>query len=155
MSYLEQLFITRSQRYFALTLSMFGLAGLLCGYLWLGDERKQYRYLQHYHAQLRQQLVVMQQKAAVVPATIIPEIAVVAPIFSLVETLRQSRGQLIHWQPDEQQARLELSIAWERMPYLFHHLAHYRGLTLSAFHITAGSGAMAVVLSLEFSYEAL
>ena len=155
MSYLEQLFITRSHRYFALTLSAFGLAGLCCGYLWLGEERQQYHHLQQHHVHLRQQLATMQQTVSRIPAFVEPTVAFVAPLFSVVETLRQSRGQLLHWQPDARQARLELSIAWERVPALFTHIAHYRGLTLNAFQIKAASEAMAIVLVLEFSYETL
>lgn len=155
MSYLEQLFITRSHRYFVLTLFVFGLVGLLCGYLWLDGERQQYRYLQQHHAQLRQQLVTMQQTVSQLPAFAASTVAFAAPLFSVVETLRQSRGQLLHWQPNVRQARLELSVAWERVPSLFAHIAKYRGLTLSAFHIKAAAEAMAVVLVLEFSYENL
>ena len=155
LPYLEQLFITRSHRYFVFILSVFGLAGLVCGYLWLGDERQQYRYLQQHDARLRQQLVIMREKISLIPATVIPALPIAAPIFSMTETLRQSRGGLIHWQPDKQHARLELSVAWERVPCLFTHIANYRGLILTSFSMTAASDAMAVILALEFSYENL
>lgn len=155
LPYLEQLFITRGDRYFALVLTAFVLIALFCGYLWLGGERQQSHSLQQYHAQLRQQLAIMQEKINSSPIPVLPPGPALAPIFSVVETLRKSRGQLIHWQPDARQARLELSIAWEQVPSLFGHIAHYRKLNLTSFHITAVPESMAVILVLEFSYENL
>jgi len=97
----------------------------------------------------------MQQTVQTASTTVTPTVDFTAPVFSVVETLRQSRGRLIHWQPGERQARLELSIGWERVPALFRHMARYHGLNLASFHITAATDVRAVVLALEFSYENL
>ena len=158
LAYLEQLFITRSYRYFALTLTVFVLVLLFCGCLWSGNERQEYHAILQQHAQLRQQLAIMQEKDNSQPVTVVPKaplVAPVVPIFSVVEILRQSHGRLIHWQPDALHARLELSLAWENVPFFFEQIANYRGLNLASFHITAVPDSMAVILVLEFSYENL
>lgn len=153
MPYLERLLTDSSSRYFIIALTTLLLAGILCGYVLLEDYRQQYRYAQLRNIHLQQEIAALSQTVSVLPVTVIPAPVSVLPAFSVIETLRKTGGRLVHWQPSESQATLELSIAWEQIPFFFHHLSNYQGVNLSSFKINGVTDPMAVALILEFSYE--
>ncbi|MCS3432859.1 hypothetical protein [Klebsiella sp. BIGb0407] len=155
MPYLEQLLTDTRRRYFVITLSGLMLAGLFCGYLLQADYQQQSHYARLRSLQLEQDIVTLKQRVSVlpVPATEIFTPMVVAPVFSVIETLRKSGGRLISWQPGEQQATLELLLDWEKVPWLFRHISYYQGMNLTSFTIVGTKDPMIVALTLEFSYE--
>jgi hypothetical protein len=136
-----------------LSLSALLLAGLLGGYLLQADYRQQYRYAQLRNIQLGQQIVTLNQKASVLPATGIPTSVTASPVFSVIETLRKSGGRLVSWQPGEPQATLELLLAWDQVPYFFQHISYYQDVNLTSFIINGTKDSMIVALTLAFRYE--
>lgn len=153
MPHLEQLLTHSSRRYFLMTLSGLLLVGMCGGYLLQSDYKQQYRYTQQRNRQLEQHIVTLQQKVNTLPATEIFTPVTIAPVFSVIETLRKSGGQLIHWQPGEPLARLELLLGWENVPSVFRHLSYYQGINLTSFTVETTKAPVMVMLTLEFSYE--
>lgn len=153
MSYLELLLTSNKRRYFVITLSGLALAALFGGYLLQADYQKQSRYAQKRNRQLEQHLVILQQKVSVLPVTEIFTPVTIAPVFSVIDTLRKSGGRLINWQPDEPQATLQLLLSWEKVPWFFRHISYYQGINLTSFTIEGTKDPVIVTLTLEFSYE--
>lgn len=153
MPHLEQLLTHSSRRYFLITLSGLLLVGICGGYLLLADYQQQYRYIQQRNRQLEQHIVTLKQKISTLPATEIFTPVTIAPVFSVIETLRKSGGRLISWQPGEPQARLELLLGWEKVPWVFQHLSYYQNLNLTSFTIGSTNDPIMVMLTLEFSHE--
>jgi len=153
LSHLEQLLTHSSCRYFLITLSGLLLAGICGGYALQADYQQQYRYIQQRNRQLEQHIVTLQQKVSALPATEILTPVAIAPVFSVIETLRKSGGRLISWQPGEPQATLELFLGWEKVPWIFRHLSYYQGMNLTSFKMDSTRDPMMVTLALEFSYE--
>ncbi len=153
MSHLEQLLTHSSRRYFFIVLSGLLLVGMCGGYVLQADYQQQYRYTQQRNRQLEQHIVTLQQKVNALPVTEIFTPVTLAPVFSVIETLRKSGGRLINWQPGEPKATLELLLGWERVPWVFRHLSYYQGINLTSFKIGSTKDPMMVMLTLEFSYE--
>lgn len=153
MPHFEPLLTHSSRRYFLLTLLSLLLVGVCSGYLLQADYQQQYRYTQQQNRQLEQHIVSLKQKVNTLPATEIFTPVTIAPVFSVIETLRKSGGRLINWQPGEPQARLELLLGWEKVPWVFRHLSYYQGINLTSFTISSMKDPMMVILTLEFSYE--
>lgn len=154
MSYLERLFTTRSRRrYFVIALSALALAGLFFGDFLQGDNQQQFRYLQLRNAQLQQTIGALNQKVSALPVKETRVVATIPPVFSMIETLRKSGGRLIRWQPGEPLARLELFLAWNKVPYFFQHISNYQDVNLTSFQIHGVSDPTIVVLKVEFSHE--
>ena len=153
MSHLDQLLTHSSRRYFLITLSALLLVGICGGYVLQTDYQQQYRYTQQRNRQLEQNIVTLQQKVNALPATEIFTPMAIAPVFSVIETLRKSGGRLISWQPGEPQATLELLLGWEKVPWVFRHLSYYQGINLTSFKMGSTKDPTMVTLTLEFSYE--
>jgi len=153
LPHLEQLLTHSNRRYFLITLSGLLLLGMGGGYLLQADYQQQYRYTQQRNQQLEQHIVTLQQKVNTLPATEIFTPVITAPVFSVIEILRKSGGRLIHWQPGEPLARLELLLGWEKVPSLFRHLSYYQCINLASFTIESTKDPVMVMLTLEFSYE--
>lgn len=153
MSYLELLLTNSKHRYFVITLFGLALTALFGGYLLQADYQKQSRYAQKRNMQLEQHLVTLKQKISVLPVTEIFTPATIAPVFSVIDTLRKSGGRLINWQPGERQATLQLLLGWERIPWFFRHISYYQDINLTSFTIEGTKDPMIVTLILEFSYE--
>lgn len=153
MSLLERLFTHRSRRYFVIALSAVLLAGLSYGYVQLAGHQQQSRYTESRNLRLQQSIAILNQQVSTLPATELPAAVMAAPVFSVIETLRKSGGRLIHWQPGEPRAKLELSLGWDNLPRFFDHLSDCKGISLYSFHLKAGAEPMTMVLTLEFSYE--
>jgi len=153
LSHLERLFTHSSHRYFVISLAVLLLAGLFGGYLLLADYQQQSRYARLRNIQFEQHIVTLNQKVSALPTAVISTPATASPVFSVIETLRKSGGRLVHWQPDEPQAMLELSLAWDKVPELFQHIAYYQSVNLTSFKISGATDPMIVSLTLGFSYE--
>lgn len=153
MSYLERLLTNSKRRYFVTTLSGLALVALFAGYLLQADYQKQSRYAQKRNRQLEQHLVSLKQKVSALPVTEIFTPMTIAPVFSVIDTLRKSGGRLINWQPGEPQATLRLLLDWEKVPWFFRHISYYQGINLTSFTIEGTEEPMIVTLTLEFSYE--
>lgn len=154
MSYLERLFTTRSRRrYFVIALSALALAGLFCGDFLQGDNQQQFRYLQLRNAQLQQTIGALNQKVSALPVKETRVVATIPPVFSMIETLRKSGGRLIRWQPGEPLARLELFLAWNKVPCFFQYISNYQDVNLTSFQIHGVSDPTIVALTVEFSHE--
>lgn len=153
LSRLEPIFTYRSHKYFLLLLAILLLVGLLAGYLLQADYQRQHLYTEQRNIQLEQSIVLLKQKMKTLPVTKIFTPRTVAPVFSVIEVLKKSGGRLINWQPGEPQAKLELLLSWQKVPWFFQHLSYYQDLNLTSFTIAATKDPMVVALTLAFSYE--
>lgn len=151
---IERALTSSSRRDFILCLCILLFIGLVGSYLLFAEYQQQYRYTQLRNTQLQQQIVTLRHKISTLPTEIPPTtVAVAPPAFSMIEILKKSGGRLVHWQPGEPMARLELLLDWEKVSCFFNHLAFYRGVNLSSLKINGTSDPMILSLTIEFSDE--
>lgn len=153
MSHFERYLTTPSQRYFIMTLIILLLIALLGDYLLRFDYRQQHHADQLRNEQLQQQITTLNQKLSSLPIPLTSVPVFVVSRFAVSDIIRTSVGRLIHWQPDQSQAMLELSLEWENVPVIFKKIENYQDIILTSFKMTGTADRDRVNLILEFSYE--